>query len=278
MNKTANRARHALPLLHILILLFIGGIGVHTLTSCSDSKDDDDPPSDTSSSSLDDGNSSSSGGGGGGSSSSGGGSGSSSSTGGSGTIEAVRIGDLTWMKRNLDTNVLGSKCYDGDPANCVKYGRLYDWATAMKLDPSCNSKSCSGEILPKHQGICPAGWRIPSNADWDALFRWVDEENDGEGDGSPYGSYTAGRYLKASSGWYDDGNGTDKYDFSALPGGYGRSDGYFGLAGRYGIWWSSTENEDYGYAYSRDMGYSNEDASWDVIVESILFSVRCVQD
>ncbi len=264
MNKTANRARHALPLLHILILLFIGGIGVHTLTSCSDSKDDDDPPSDTSSSSLDDG--------------------------GSGTIEAVRIGDLTWMKRNLDTNVPGSKCYgeggevyDYDTeefvtltpsqvqANCQKYGRLYDWATAMKLDPSCNFESCSGEILPKHQGICPDGWRVPSNDDWDALYSFVEEEN----------GYAVGSHLKSVTGWtpYEGIENFDTHGFSALPGGDGYSDGNFSSAESSGYWWSSTENEYDGYdAYGRSMYYYYEDAYWDNGDKSLLFSVRCVQD
>jgi hypothetical protein len=31
----------------------------------------------------------------------------------------------TWMAENLNCDVAGSVCYDRDPANCAKYGRLY---------------------------------------------------------------------------------------------------------------------------------------------------------
>jgi len=233
-------------------------------------------------------------------------SGSSSSLGGSSSggsinsFETVTIGNQVWMKKNLNYNAPGSKCYgEGgevyDPetgdfitlpdneiqANCEKYGRLYNWATAMALDPSCNSASCSGEIQPKHQGICPDGWRIPSNADWDELFRYVDEQNGGEGsgEGSPYDSYTAGKYLKSATGWnpYDGIENLDTYEFSALPGGYGSSDGGFNNAGDYGYWWSSTEFSSY-CAYRRIMDYYYEYADWGSFDKGFLFSVRCLQD
>ena len=133
---------------------------------------------------------------------------------------SVAIGEQTWMGKNLDVAAEGSKCYDDDPENCEKYGRLYDWATAMALDPSCNSVSCAGQVQAKHRGLCPAGWHIPTDADWDALMTAVG------------GSSTAGTKLKSASGWGSGGVvGTDEYNFSALPGGYGYSSGNFYDAG-----------------------------------------------
>jgi len=194
--------------------------------------------------------------------------------------ETVVIGEQTWFKRNLNYAVTGSKCGNGsglsdaNTTTCDTYGRLYDWETAMKL-PGCNSKSCSSQIDTKHhQGICPDGWHIPSNADWDKLMRYVDGNT---GTSSPYDSPTAGKYLKSASGWNSGGNGTDKYGFSALPGGYGDSDGSFYGVGSIGYWWSASENLSSG-AYLRGMGYSSEIAGYSSYGKSYLQSVRCLQD
>jgi len=159
----------------------------------------------------------------------------------------------TWLAENLNCNVAGSVCYDNDPANCAKYGRLYNWETAKK--------ACSG------------GWHLPSDAEWEALFTSVG------------GVLTAGTKLKAKSGWHDNGNengnGTDDFEFSALPGGYGISDGdgRFSYVGYGGHWWTATATAEYGNeAYYWGMDYSNELANRNHDDRRDLFSVRCLQD
>jgi uncharacterized protein (TIGR02145 family) len=149
------------------------------------------------------------------------------------------------MKRNLNCNVSGSKCYDNKDSYCEQYGRLYDWATAKT--------------------VCPSGWHLPSGAEWTTLTDYVGGEE------------TAGTKLKSTSGWNDDGNGTDDYGFSALPGGFGNSDGGFGSVGNIGDWWSATEDD--AYAYSRHMSYSYKLVNRGRYNKSsYLFSVRCLQD
>jgi uncharacterized protein (TIGR02145 family) len=181
------------------------------------------------------------------------------------TYKTVVIGEQTWMAENLNYNATGSKCYSNNETNCNTYGRLYDWATAMVLPSSCNSTSCGYIVGAKHRGICPDGWHIPSYDEWTVLTDHVD------------GSSTTGKKLKATSGWNSSGNGTDAYDFAALPGGYGNSGGNFGHVGDYGHWWSATEYGD-NYAYNWDMYYNNEGVSWYNNEKYLLFSVRCVMD
>ena len=229
-----------------------------------------------------------------GTSSSSAGSVSSGSTGG--TVYEVVIGGKTWMKKNLDTPVTGSKCYgEGgqvyDPetsdyvtlssaeiqANCDKYGRLYDWSTAMALPSKCNSTLSTSDAdcaitTPYHKGICPTGWHIPSDAEWDALMTAV------------RGSSTAGKHLRAEEGWNNCGPSDsgkdylceDTHGFSALPGGIGYSAGSFNGVGNLGSWWSASENDSH-YAYNRDMYYFSEE-TYNYLRKDLLFSVRCLQD
>ena len=177
----------------------------------------------------------------------------------------VTIGSQVWMAENLNCNVSGSKCYDNSEANCAKYGRLYNWATAMKL-PGCNSKSCASQVGANHQGICPSGWHIPSDAEWTTLTDYVG------------GDSTAGKYLKATSGWNSGGNGQDTYGFAALSGGLGSSDGSFYDVGINGLWWSASESNAHD-AYYRLMGYNYENVlRYSYGKSDLLFSVRCLQD
>jgi len=176
------------------------------------------------------------------------------------TYRTVEIGNQIWMAENLNYNASGSKCYNNDNSNCAKYGRLYNWATAMANSASSNTDP-SGV-----QGICPIGWHIPSNAEWDALMTAVG------------GLSTAGPKLKATSGWNFSGNGTDNYGFSALPSGSGNSNGSFGNdVGIGGTWWSASEY-DSDYAYWRTVFHSYEYVSSDYGIKSYFFSVRCLQD
>jgi uncharacterized protein (TIGR02145 family) len=176
----------------------------------------------------------------------------------------VVIGEQTWMAENLNYNASGSKCYNNLESNCNTYGRLYDWSTAMGFSSSCNSSSCSSQIQTKHRGVCPAGWHLPSNAEWDALETAV-------------GGYsTAGTKLKVASGWNSNGNGTDDYGFSALPGGSGYSVGSFVFVGNSGGWWSAAE-DNASIAYLRGiLDGSNVFESYGN--KSDLYSVRCLQD
>ncbi|MCL1956352.1 MAG: fibrobacter succinogenes major paralogous domain-containing protein [Fibromonadales bacterium] len=160
-----------------------------------------------------------------------------------------QIGEQVWMAENINCDVVGSKCYDNDSANCTKYGRLYNWKVAMS--------------------VCPSGWHLPSDADWNKLINYVENNIDCYG--------CAGKYLKATSGWSEDGNGQDTYGFSALPGGIGSIDSSFRDIGDYGVWWSSSECYDYN-AYGRLMYYAYDYSYYDVGDKEILLSVRCVKD
>jgi len=177
------------------------------------------------------------------------------------SYKTVQIGEQTWMAENLNYNANGSKCYKDSDDNCAKYGRLYDWRTAM--NGAHSSSSSPSEI----QGVCPAEWHVPSDREWKAL---VDVSVVG-------GSASGGGKLKSADGWKNDGNGTDDYKFSALPGGRVESGGKFSVVGNSGYWWSATEDSA-SHARIRGIPYNSEKVVNRNEDKTFMLSVRCVQD
>ena len=196
--------------------------------------------------------------------------------------KTVVIGAQTWMAENLNYAEGGGRCGRGstlinvdETTFCNTYGRFYSWATALDLSDYCDNHNCASDISAKHRGICPDGWHIPSDADWNILMKFVDPswncpDNDNECAGF-------GTKLKANSSlWNSNGKGTDDFGFAALPGGYGSSYGGLHDVNINGGWWSSSEYNAY-YAYLLETGY-DEYAGYDWGSKSYLRSVRCLKD
>jgi len=179
------------------------------------------------------------------------------------TYKTVKIGEQIWMAENLNYAARDSKCgtvlegkgkvTDENTAYCDTYGRLYYWKTAV--------------------AVCPSGWHLPSNAEWDALTNHI--------------GILAGIKLRTKSGWLNtdkgcSGNGTDVYGFSALPGGNAQSGNLMNNLlnlGSFGLWWSSTvyeTNKD--FFYNRVISKTTGDVRKDFGTDIYLYSVRCVKD
>ena len=161
------------------------------------------------------------------------------------TYKAVKIGAQWWMAENLNYGTANSDCYNDNSSNCSKYGRLYTWAAAKT--------------------VCPSGWHLPSTTEFKTLFTAVG------------GSSTAGTVLKSTGGWYNDGNGTDAFGFSALPAGNRRNNGYYNDEGNYAYFWSSKEY-DSSNAYRMYLYYNHDNAYLSYCSKDYGFSVRCVKD
>jgi uncharacterized protein (TIGR02145 family) len=188
----------------------------------------------------------------------------------------VTIGTQVWFDENLKTTkyndatdipyVTDAATWDGlstpaycwhenDISNKNTYGALYNWYAVNTAK------------------LCPAGWHVATNDDWDTLVDYIGGAADGGG--KLKSTRTA---PDAHPRWDSPNTGaTDEYNFKALPEGGRSTDGHFVTKGKYGTWWSANEWTTSG-AYLRDMyadqsnifsGGSNKEHG---------FSVRCIKD
>lgn len=201
--------------------------------------------------------------------------------------KTVTIGTQTWMAENLNyayisvpykydskygsyTSDSTSWCYDDDPSNCDKYGRLYTWAASMDSIGTwstngigCGYGSTCSPTYPV-RGICPTGWHLPDTTEWRTLLTAVG------------GSFQAAKMLKSTSGWDAAGKATDAYGFSALPAGARDNKGAFSSPGFYAYFWSATEFRD--YAYNMFLEGNDEFAYLKYKDKYLGVSVRCIKD
>jgi len=184
----------------------------------------------------------------------------------------ITIGTQTWIAENLKvthyndgtaipniTNVdewgvltSGAYCWYNNDETTYKdiYGALYNWYTVE-----------TGKL-------CPAGWHVPTDSEWTELTDYI------AADGH---SGTEGTALKSTTGWREEGNGTDIYGFKALPGGMREyDDGLFFSTSYNGYWWSSTESSST-IAYYRYMWNSDIELYRYNTYKSSGFSVRCLK-
>lgn len=172
------------------------------------------------------------------------------------TYTTVQIGNQCWMAENLNYETSNTWWYDNSSANGDVYGRLYTWDAALTA--------------------CPPNWHLPSDDEWKQLERYLGMSQI-EADHEDWRGIYEGEKLKSISGWNNNGNGTDEFGFSALPGGYRYYGGSFDDLGDGGYWWSATE--DYSVsAWYRGLYYGSDKVARNINYGEDGFSVRCLRD
>ncbi|MCB0795053.1 MAG: T9SS type A sorting domain-containing protein [Flavobacteriales bacterium] len=194
------------------------------------------------------------------------------------TYPAVLIGDQCWMSENLKTahyrdgsvipnttNLFswallnsGAWCnYDNDPVSDTIYGKLYN-----------------GHAVGDVRGLCPQGWHVPSDAEWQQLELTLGMPT---GEVNTIGLRGVGQHvgwkLKATTHWPNPNLATNESGFTALPGGNRGSGGSFYDIGYYGSWWSSSDT-----AWYRALWSSSAGVDRNYYGKRAGFSVRCLKD
>ncbi len=180
-----------------------------------------------------------------------------------------------YYKDASNTYIWDSFKYSGGLSNeqIEKLGYLYNWAAAVGLASESAAQNQASNFSGNRQGVCPNGWHIPTEAEWDALKAYI-EETDGKG------GATAGKHLKTTSGWYSGDSdykaGVDTYSFAALPAGYAYGSTVSNV-GYNANFWTATPNSSYN-AYYRSLSYFIDFLCGGSISKFYARSVRCVKD
>jgi len=162
---------------------------------------------------------------------------------------------------NLTT---GAWCYyNNSTSNGTTYGKLYNWYAVAGIH---DVASAANPALRKN--LAPAGWHVPTDAEWTTLTTCLGGES------------VAGGKMKATGTtlWLSPNtSATNSSGFTGLPGGYRYTNGSFDLIGSYGFWWSASEYAA-SVAWFRTLFYSSGDAYRSYYYKYFGFSVRCLRD
>lgn len=164
------------------------------------------------------------------------------------TYRWMMFGKHAWMLDNMRYNVQGgSWVYNGDSTKEAAYGRLYNFASALKA--------------------CPKGWHLPTDNEWNALITFLGGEDAAGGKLQETDSIPkALRSVKPGE--------TDYY--SILLGGVRHNDGTFLGIGLWGGCWSATHTQDMNNNFlfthnGKAIGKSSSDGN-------TAFSVKCIRN
>ncbi len=153
-------------------------------------------------------------------------------------------------------------------SNYQTYGVLYNWPASMTdKDGVVYGHTANNPSLV--QGACPAGWHMPSKAEWLQMTVYV---------GKFIGSSVVGSDLKANSDLWS-GAKTAGTGFNALPGGYRINTADFIELENSAFFWTATEHiEEVSKRHFRSLSDGRDDVYTDSGYMEYGYSVRCVKD
>ena len=214
------------------------------------------------------------------------------------TYDAIKIGSQWWMAENLKvthypygdeiTWVTGDAnwaalsegdiayCYynDNESGEAETYGALYTWAAAM-------DGAASTDVNPSGiQGICPAGWHLPSDDEWKELEVYLGMSQSAADNINWRGTDQGGRLKESGTLHWDDPNtgANNLSGFTGLPGGFRPDDTGISVQIRTGgLWWSTTQY-DGTTAWYRHLQHERETVGRWRNNKSRGFSVRCIKN
>ena len=176
--------------------------------------------------------------------------------------KTITIGTQIWMAEDLEvTNFKNGDPINNDHESWEQFGingnpamippHYYNWF-----------------VVGDKRGVCPQGFRIPNNADWNKLINHLG------------GREIAGRKLKNTDElWSNDegstGLGDNSSGFGADPDTYYDANGFYGDAERNKYYWS--RNEENGFAYAFRISGLDDEVDLNLNSKESGYCIRCIK-
>ena len=196
----------------------------------------------------------------------------------------VRISDQIWMAENLnsgmivkgkndqkDNGIIEKYCIKYDPYKCKIYGGFYTWNEMMLYSNGGN-----------YHGICPNGWHVPSDEEWNKLEMFVESDtykNYEYFQKADWRGHNTGKKLKSKEFWVTSTSNSDDFGFRVIPSGCPTCGGHE-KPGKYAYFWSSTfyNNNPRKSPIMRMFSYKQNGIFRRVRIRRDLLNVRCIKD
>ncbi len=189
------------------------------------------------------------------------------------TYHTIKIDNDVWMSENLNESRFSNGeliqeaktkeewekageerrpvwCYYNYDEKNDDYGKLYNWYAVNSI-----------------HGLAPAGWHIPTDAEWTKLIDFLGKDNN------------AAIKMKSIEAWETKNMGSNESGFEALPSGYCIFNGECSELGRFATWWTVTGITGQETARYISLFRREDPVKWTVFVSQINmksgFSVRC---
>lgn len=147
------------------------------------------------------------------------------------TIPTVVIGTQQWSTVDLDATEYANGETIPEVTDQTEWSNLTTGAWCWYNNDNTKTKLYNWYAVNDPRGLAPAGFHIPSDAEWTTLTDYL-------------GANAGGQLKEAGLDHWNTPNtgATNSSGFTALPGGLRVVNGAFYDIGDYGYWWSSTDS------------------------------------
>jgi uncharacterized protein (TIGR02145 family) len=199
------------------------------------------------------------------------------------TYSSIVLGNgQEWMAENLRTTLYAN----GDPIPNVTVNTQWQYLTTGAWAHYNNNsgyentygKLYNGYTVADPRNVCPVGWHVPTDFEWNTLIGYLDPNYDNFINNASQSAIAGGKMKSAGTQYWQSPN-TDAFNevgFSGLPGG-ARGTSSFSAITQVGYWWSNTANGTNALRI-RSLIFNSGDVNRNSFTFSSAISIRCLKD